>query len=111
MADSYKKLGIATTDCEGNKRALRDVMNDLMKAYGMQPEPEPLLTIELENETVIPKIFYKGEEIESKARIQFDWKTRRAYEGTGGMKLQIEHYDKDSKSEHVIDRKSGEFLE
>lgn len=111
MAESFKKLGIATKDCEGNKKKFRDVLEELADAYGIQLEPEPLIFIELNDEYSVPKVFYKGEEVEGKARIQFDWKTKRDCACTGGMSLNIEHFDKKSNSEHVIDRKNGEFLE
>ncbi|MCM3792494.1 hypothetical protein M3690_04205 [Priestia megaterium] len=35
-----------------------------------------LLTIELDNLDSVPKVFYKGEEITDKARIDFSWKTQ-----------------------------------
>ena len=94
MADSFKRSGIATTDCEGNKRALRDVMDDLMRAYGVEPEPDPdpLLTIELESEIAVPKVFYKGEEVTSKIQINFDWSTK-GLKDPGGMKFNIEYGD------------------
>ena len=73
-------------------------------------ELKPLLSIELEDETAIPKVFYKGEEIESKTRIQFDWETRREHIGTGGVKFHIEHGDKSTQSVHTITCKRGEFI-
>ncbi|MBS4198604.1 hypothetical protein KHA93_02940 [Bacillus sp. FJAT-49732] len=49
----------------------------------------PLLTIELENETAVPKVFYKGEEITRKIRIAFGWETKKADEESGGIMYDI----------------------
>jgi hypothetical protein len=38
-------------------------------------DTKPLLTIELENENSVPKVFYKGEEIKNKIKVGFNWDT------------------------------------
>ena len=53
---------------------------------------KPLLTIELQDETSVPKVFYKGEEIELKQHIFFDWDTDT--DEFGGLTYAIEHIDK-----------------
>lgn len=63
-----------------------------LKRDGNQ-ERNPLLAIELENETSVPKVFYKGEEITSKAHISFDWDSDTEDMG-GGLSYAIEHYEK-----------------
>ena len=55
-------------------------------------KPVPLLTIELQDETSVPKVFYKGEEIELKQHIFFDWDTDT--DEFGGLTYAIEHIDK-----------------
>lgn len=52
-----------------------------------------LLVIELKDETSVPKVFYKGEEIELKQNISFDWDTDTEF--MGGLSYAIEHRVKD----------------
>lgn len=53
---------------------------------------EPLLVIELHDETAVPKVFYQGEEITGgKARISFDWETKTMELGSGGTNYNIEY--------------------
>lgn len=54
---------------------------------------QPLLTIELENETSVPKVFYGGKEIEGKVRVSFDWVTRQSKPRSGGTEFNIEHIE------------------
>ncbi|MFD1335727.1 hypothetical protein ACFQ4N_09225 [Oceanobacillus iheyensis] len=49
----------------------------------------PLLTIELEDETSVPKVFYKGVEVELKREVLFHWETDT--EEFGGLTYNIEH--------------------
>lgn len=48
-----------------------------------------LLVIELKDETSAPKVFYKGEEIELKQNVFFDWDTDT--DVMGGLSYAIEH--------------------
>jgi len=54
---------------------------------------KPLLTIELESETAVPKVFYKGEEITMKRHVSFEWDTSDE-RSRGGMSYEIEHFEK-----------------
>ncbi|SET85890.1 hypothetical protein SAMN05216389_1445 [Oceanobacillus limi] len=54
----------------------------------------PLLTIELENESSVPKVFYKGEEIKWKDEIRFRWSTKRELPLSGGVDYLIQHFVK-----------------
>lgn len=49
----------------------------------------PLLTIELQDETSVPKVIYKGEEITGKVNVSFDWDTDTL--DVGGTTYVIEH--------------------
>lgn len=71
---------------------------------------QPLLTIELEDETSVPKVFYKGKELTAKTSINFEWITKGVHPGIGGLDFKVAHYDKDIKSVRVIGRKTGEFM-
>ncbi|PWA08647.1 hypothetical protein DCC39_14510 [Pueribacillus theae] len=59
-------------------------------------KPKPLLTIELQDENSVPKVFYKGEEVKSKKNILFDWETSTADDG-GGLTYIIEHQETGNK--------------
>lgn len=52
---------------------------------------EPLLTIELQDETSVPTVYYKGKEINHKTNISFDWDTDT--EEYGGLTYAIEHME------------------
>jgi len=52
---------------------------------------EPLLVIELQNESSVPKVFYQGQEITDKVRVSFDWETKT--DELGGTRYNIEHYE------------------
>jgi len=54
---------------------------------------EPLLTIELQDETAVPKVFYEGKEITGKVRVSFDWITKGCEPNSGGTKYNIEHHE------------------
>lgn len=65
-----------------------------------------LLIIELQDETSVPKVSYKGKEITSKANVNFDWDTKDAY-GLGGLTYGFEHLKPDGTVE-VIERRTKE---
>ena len=54
---------------------------------------QPLLTITLQDESSVPTVIYKGEEIEGKKSIQFDWETSDAV-SMGGLTYAIEHVER-----------------
>lgn len=81
-----------------------------LKIMSDEDKKEPLLTIELEDETSVPKVFYKGKELTAKTSINFEWITQGAHPGIGGLDFKVAHYDKDIKSVRVIGRKTGEFM-
>lgn len=58
-----------------------------------EPESKPLLTIELQDETAVPKVFYEGKEITGKVRVSFDWITKGCEPNSGGTKYNIEHHE------------------
>ena len=93
MADDLKKMGVSMLDREGFMRNLSDILRDVEEVYhkiqGRQ-EP-PLLTIELQDETAVPKVFYDGEEITNKVMVSFDWETRT--DEYGGTSYNIEHIE------------------
>ncbi|MCC2250507.1 hypothetical protein JUJ52_11095 [Virgibacillus sp. AGTR] len=59
--------------------------------YAKKDKPNSLLTIELEDETSVPKVFYKGEEIKHKCNVFLDWDTDT--DTFGGLTYSIEHID------------------
>lgn len=71
----------------------QDAIDAMKYAFEQMNKPEPLLTIELQDETSVPKVFYKGEEIHLKTNIIFDWETTTADPSEGGLTYAIEHYE------------------
>lgn len=61
----------------------------------------PLLTIELQDETSVPKVFYKGNEIKWKTSVEFDWETDTSI--PGGLTYAIEYHEK-NKRQPTINR-------
>lgn len=53
---------------------------------------KPLLIIELQDESSVPKVIYKGEEVKCKHNVSFEWDTSGAYDN-GGLSYAIEHFD------------------
>jgi len=50
----------------------------------------PFLSIELDEENGVPKVFYKGEEIKLKREISFHWESTTDY-NVGGLTYVIEN--------------------
>lgn len=76
--------------------------NESQRKLHDQFGPEPpknkkdlLLVIELEDESSVPKVFYKGEKIKLKTNIFFDWDTDTDL--FGGLTYAIEHYEEGNK--------------
>ncbi|WP_225989735.1 hypothetical protein [Bacillus cereus] len=57
---------------------------------------EPLVTITLEDIDVMPMVHYKGEQIDRKVRVSFDWVTNTD-KLTEGTYIHIEHVPSDNK--------------
>ena len=72
-------------------------------------DKKPLLTIELQDETSVPKVFYKGEEITNKVNVSFDWDTSDA-RNPHGLTYAIEHIEIDNGQATVnrIERRCGD---
>jgi len=63
------------------------------KIMSNEEKKEPLLTIELQDESSVPKVFYEGKEITGKVRVSFDWLTKDAEPLSGGTKFNVEHHE------------------
>ncbi len=74
----------------------------------LENEKQPLLTIELQDESSIPKVFYEGEEITGRIQISFDWITSGARD-IGGMEFLIKHVDEKGIA-HTIGKSRGDLL-
>lgn len=67
-----------------------EIILSLADGYDFKEDNKQLLhVIELENESSIPKVFYKGEEIRLKQNVYFDWDTDTDH--MGGLTYAIEH--------------------
>ncbi|GGN59393.1 hypothetical protein [Oceanobacillus indicireducens] len=71
-----------------NNVATTEYCPDCLAVGGFTPK---LLVIELQDETSVPKVFYKGKEIEYKKNVFFDWDTDTSI--PGGLTYAIEHIE------------------
>lgn len=76
----------------------RDQLNNSFK---QSTDNTPLLTIELQDESSVPKVIYKGEELSYKQHIHFDWKTANEESLQSGLELLIKR---------VVDSKGSPFI-
>lgn len=69
---------------------------------------KPLLVIELQDESSVPKVLYKGEEIKLKQNVFFDWDTSGAC-SPGGLTYAFEHGELGNKQLAIsrIERRVG----
>lgn len=90
------ELGVSLFDNQGELRKMSDILQDVSNVYHFMKnskEEPPLLQIELENETAVPKVFYEGKEITRKVRVSLDWDTRKLKPDSGGARYNIEYAD------------------
>lgn len=89
------------------EKAVKDLSNDVTG----REKDKALLVIELENEASVPKIIYKGKEIEGKREVVFHWETDTSI--PGGLTYAIEHAEKDNRlSTNRIERRlKGHVIE
>ncbi|MCC2249090.1 hypothetical protein JUJ52_03835 [Virgibacillus sp. AGTR] len=71
-----------------------------------------LLVIELENETAVPKVVYKGEEINGKENVHLNWETKTQEGLSGGMELKLDHYisGKSAPAKETIHLQTGKYV-
>ncbi|PWU68307.1 hypothetical protein [Gracilibacillus dipsosauri] len=71
-----------------------DAVDALTYAYEHMTDykNKSLLTIELDDIDSVPKVFYKGEKIEKKVHVSFDYKTKTGNPFEGGNEIHIEHF-------------------
>lgn len=81
-------------NCPACRGALIDTGVETLTAYSDGPK-QPLLTIELQDETSVPKVVYKGKEIPLNTHIHFDWDTDT--DEHGGLTYAIEHMETGNK--------------
>ncbi|GAB6483455.1 hypothetical protein bcgnr5371_57690 [Bacillus cereus] len=76
-------------NAEENGKALRRLLDKMM-------QPEPLMTITLSDIDSVPVVYYKGEWIDKKVRVGFDWETR-SIDKINKTYIHIEHVPSDNK--------------
>ncbi|MGP9039805.1 hypothetical protein [Cytobacillus kochii] len=64
-----------------------------IRVAGIKVKEAPLLQIELDTYGSVPRVFHKGEEIELKQSIQFDWETSEDTIANGPY-IKIQHIEK-----------------
>ncbi|MGQ4664986.1 hypothetical protein ACUIJN_03995 [Metabacillus halosaccharovorans] len=71
----------------------KEVAKIIMDQVGMKSiEQSPLLQITLEDINCVPTVYYNGEEIKSKIRVSFDWKTRDHFDYNSPF-IRVEYAD------------------
>lgn len=83
---------ILRDNIEHCKNVTPEQMESLIELFEMhsQNNNEKLLTIELQDETSVPRVFYKGAEVKYKSNVFFDWETSDGFTG-GGLGYAVEH--------------------
>lgn len=74
-------------------------------------EKKPYLQITLDEIDSVPKVIYKGQEINLKQEVVFHWET--GPESPGGMTIEIEHLVKElkiPKSNRIVERIKSHLL-
>src|SRR5699024_1490137 len=66
--------------------------SDLVEVEEERKSKEPLLTIELQDETSVPTVYHKGKEIKLKTNVKFEWEADT--DELGGLTYYIEHYER-----------------
>lgn len=69
----------------------------------LHKQGKSLLTIELEDETSVPKVIYKGEEVTKKVHVGLDWETSTE-SFAGGLTYSIEHFEFDEMGNPIMNR-------
>lgn len=96
---SYVRTEILKKNLEICKSVTPDQMETILSladGYDLREgDKQSLLVIELEDESSVPKVFYKGEKIKLKTNIFFDWDTDTDL--FGGLTYAIEHYEEGNK--------------
>ncbi|PGM96010.1 hypothetical protein [Bacillus cereus] len=83
-------LGLAPIpNAEVGVKPLRKLIDELK-------QPEPLITITLSDIDSVPMVYYKGEWIDRKLRVGFDWETR-SIDKINRTYIHIEHVPADNK--------------
>lgn len=81
---------------------MRDILKKLAKNVGRKN----LIVIKVKDESSVPLVIYKGEELKGKRVVKFLWITRNGnYEG--GYDIDIEHYAKSENSRPGRYEKTG----
>ena len=89
--DKLSDLGVSIFNDQGELRSLQDILKDVENAYCKITQSKssvPLLQIELQDETSVPKVYYKGEEVTKLIYVSMAWDT--ATDIPGGMSYTIE---------------------
>lgn len=88
----YKEINVCPK-CDGAFVDIYHLHKYQTKSPAKDIEVTPLLVIELENETAVPKVFYQGEEITRKTRVAFGWETKKADVESEGLMYDINYFE------------------
>ncbi len=82
--------------------SMREDVKHLL-VYDEEDKVIPLLQIELENETSVPKVTYQGKEVRFNRETLFHWETKSDY-SMGGLTYTIEHIENVGKQTPSVNR-------
>ncbi|MEK4666545.1 hypothetical protein MKX82_03995 [Niallia sp. FSL R7-0271] len=63
---------------------------------GPEEKKQPLLQITLDEYGSVPKVLYKGKEVDRKVEVEFKWNTKEAVTASGLARFSITHGDEAS---------------
>lgn len=94
----------------GVSRKDRRILDKVKGKLNESEKTEPLLTIELQDESSVPKVFYKGKEVTAKINVSFDWLTGGAGDPPG-LSYAIENIEHDNLllTTNRIERRCGVY--
>src|SRR5690625_575574 len=95
---SMCKDGMSCPACKGKLNAV-GIETVTIYADGKPFEEPPLLSIELQDESSVPTVYYKGEEVKYKRNVFLDWDTDT--DVFGGLSYAIEHMEVGNKEPTV----------
>lgn len=104
-----KSIGKLTIDASDTIKGLKAIQREAKKATAALKELEEqkkdkYLVIELDELGDVPRVFYKGKEINMKEFINFQWQTRT--DSYGYTDIIVDYYEKPTKESVLAEKKS-----
>lgn len=107
MVDKYN-LGIYQKRASDDK-AYKQVKGDEFVSPAKREDHPKHLVIELDTVTSVPRVYYKGEEVDLKQKVTFEWSTKEEGQGSGGLHYIIQSA-KRGLARNRLEFATGKFL-